>query len=345
MIFAFPHVYNMEFGGEFSDLKDAAVPSNSKVERAKAFIKSFSYNVFVTQHRSLGPVVICLEQRVICPSALIFFREGLLLESVDKDVRASSDFSHQLSYLLKKIQPSEIDAVSSFRRRTEGDLLETMTKKKLFSKVEKIDKKLKDSLLRACEIISPTKYKAGLLRMPAGTSYEDELFKVEEISPAFGDFLDSITDEGSTINGRFIGTEDEAQVLFHVGPYISLSAEKFVSHDPVVVVFKEGGLEDVFVPSAKANHTTQIFIVVCALPDVSGTPLYKVQVASKLRVDPFPPFLPQTAVFAPGKVFKDFMLTKIINGCRAASKVNSHFIQSLDSTLNGIVEGYRQADV
>ena len=70
----------------------------------------------------------------------------------------------------------EGDAISFGRRKTEGDLLDA--KRKGFTEVAVVDKRVKDALLRLCELISPSKHKVGILRMPPGTSYQDELFKV-----------------------------------------------------------------------------------------------------------------------------------------------------------------------
>lgn len=74
------------------------------------------------------------------------------------------------------LKVNEGDGISLGRRRTVGDLIEA--KKKSFTEVSNIDKKLKDSLLRLCEIVSPSKHKIGVMRMPPGTCYQDQLYKI-----------------------------------------------------------------------------------------------------------------------------------------------------------------------
>ena len=74
------------------------------------------------------------------------------------------------------------DFLTASRRRLESDILEA--KKKAYAVFSSSDIKLKTALLRFVDNIFPEKYKVGVLRMPKGTSYEDELFKVGTV-PAF----------------------------------------------------------------------------------------------------------------------------------------------------------------
>lgn len=93
----------------------------------------------------------------------------------------------------------------------------------------------------------------------------------------------------------------------------------------MVIVFKEGR-DDAFVPSTKHStssaspHYTltrllgsfcflEIYIVVQEL-QLNEDIYYRVQIATKLGIEPFPPFLPDPPVFVRGDTFKNFFLNK-----------------------------------
>jgi len=337
MIFAFSHVFNMEFGGEFKNNSCRFDLSDERASQGRYFLDKIPQQRFVANHRTLGPIIVCIEKTLTSPSALVFHKEGILFETLPNDIRPTPDCDKQLEFLLKKLG-STSDFAYSGRRRSESDLSEM--RRKLFETIKPSDLKFSELIHRIYDQVFPERYKVGLLRMPPGKSYEDELFKIDSVSPEFTKFLSLISDEGSTLNGRYLASHNNQQVLFHCGPYISLSSERFVSHDTVVIVFKEGGDDDVFVPSAKTSHRTQVYIVVAPITTPEGEQKYRVQLASKLRVDPFPPFLPENGIFAPGPAFKEFLLTKIVNGSRAGLRVTAPFIKTLEASLETVVGQY-----
>jgi hypothetical protein len=308
MIFAFPHVFNMEFGGEFHDERDSKfMLSDVRADEIRQFLVKSKHQVVLVNHRILGHLAICVEEGSVYPFAVIFHREGITMERRHGPDAFAANPIAAAQQIVDRMMRNP-DSISVGRRRSESDILET--KKKSYVVVPSSDAKLKASLLRFLEIVFPERYKLGLLRMPSGTSYEDELFKVDTISEVFKKFLKVISDEGSEVNGRYVANHNGSNVLFHCGPFISLSSERFISHDTVVIVFKEGGEDDVFVPSNKASHKSQVYIVVSPEKNRDESEGYRVQVATKLRLDPFPPYLPNNGHFDSGEALKEFLLTK-----------------------------------
>jgi len=342
MIFAFPHVFNMEFGGEFHDAKDVRFAlSDFRADEVKKFLVKTRHQVVLVNHRTLGHLAICVEEGSTSPTAIVFHRDGITIEKVHATDQFSTNpiaYAQNIMDKMMRTLRTNTDSFADLRRRSESDITET--KKKPYVVLPSSDAKLKTALLRFLEIVFPERYKIGVLRMPAGKSYEDELFKIDTVSKEFTDFLALFTEEGSRINGRYVANYNGSHILFHCGPFISMSSERFISHDTVVIVFKEGASDDVFVPSNKSSHKTQVYIVVSSDPNRDGSQGYRVQVATKLRLEQFPPYLPPNGHFDSGADLKNFLLGKVINGARVGSRAAGQVSTTLEATLQNALNPY-----
>jgi hypothetical protein len=84
-----------------------------------------------------------------------------------------------------------------------------------------------------------------------------------------------------------------------------------------MILFTEGNTP--FNPLCFASHFNHIFVVIRV--DPSSTPekrRYRMVIANKTGVDPYPPFLPDPPIFDKDDYFRDFLLVKLINAERAS---------------------------
>jgi len=126
------------------------------------------------------------------------------------------------------------------------------------------------------------------------------------------------------------------ELIFHVSTYLpfslddpqQLARKRHLGNDVVLLVFKEGNTPYVpFTVSSAFNHVILVIQPISYL----GETRYRLAVASKERVSSFGPELPEPALFFKDDVFREFLLTKMINGERAAMKADQ-FARSLSRT-------------
>ena len=204
-------------------------------------------------------------------------------------------------------------------------------------------------------------YKVGVLYWKEGQD-ENEAFG-NETSEAFDKFL-SVLGDRIVLKGfsKFRGglnviddsTGEESvfteykgfQVMFHVSTMLPLHEEdvqklerkRHLGNDIVIVIFKEGNIP--FDPTSLHTQFNHVFIVV---EEIDGD-CYRVEVVTKPDVPRFPPVLPRPPIFQNDDKFRQFLLTKIINGEKTAVLKAKDFRVKMKNTrkvyLDKMVEDY-----
>jgi len=342
MFFVLPQAYNVEYGSDEHASKPSFQYSDRRRDQGLSFLAKNDYTNYIVESRSLGPVVIALQEGGTSrPHALIFHKLGVDYVTIGGDEgRSNGNKNYQIANCLQQAAKKATVSwsVSYQRRSSESDL---SLIKPYYMAVPKDDAKFLDHVRAHFETVYPSKIKVGLLFMPKDKGYQDELYSVDGVSSEFTSFLSLITENGSQASGRYVAHKDHTEVLFHCSPHIHMSPEKFIAHDAVVVVFKQSP-SDVFVPSSKSIHKTQVYICVSLCGDQPGAdnPRYRMQVASKLHVQPFPPFLPTDSVWEHGETFRSFFLAKVVNAHRAATASSADYTKTLENQLDEATEFY-----
>lgn len=186
------------------------------------------------------------------------------------------------------------------------------------------------------------KYRVGLLYAKSGQFHENEIFQNNESSGDFDEFMELL---GSIIelkdwdrypgglditNGKTgkysLYTEfDGNEIMWHVPilmPFFGadeqqLERKKHVGNDRAIIIFREEGGEPIppDIISSKAIH---LCIIIQPFRQ-DGDVYYKMSIAYKESVPFFNPQLPSPCEFIKGNEFKQFLLTKLINGIQATS--------------------------
>ncbi|KAL0266725.1 UNVERIFIED_CONTAM: hypothetical protein PYX00_009193 [Menopon gallinae] len=114
--------------------------------------------------------------------------------------------------------------------------------------------------------------------------------------------------------------------MFHVStqlPYEKhdpqkLQRKRHIGNDIVCVVFLEADNTS-FSPSCIKSHFLHTFILVRTSPKIKRKPTrYEVSVVTRDEVGAFKPYLWEQSVFDKGPMFREWLLTKIVNGERAS---------------------------
>jgi len=212
--------------------------------------------------------------------------------------------------------------------------------------------KLQSHLLHLAELKDKDSkcYSIGILYVKENQTTEEQILSNENGSEAFTEFIlflgkkielkDWSLHRGNLdVTNNSNGTHSifakwkHHQVMFHVSTYLPYSAnaesqigrKKFIGNDITTIVFLDGE-NATFVPPAISGDFLHIFAVIRPCKTVNGEPGYELGVASKNGVRPFGPNLPSNPIFPRKKYFKDFLLTKLLNGHRAA--IQSPFMAS-----------------
>ncbi|XP_035507921.1 U2 small nuclear ribonucleoprotein A' [Morone saxatilis] len=186
-------------------------------------------------------------------------------------------------------------------------------------------------------------FKFGVIYQRFGQVSEEELFRNNEETPAFTEFLQLLGDtvelqdfkgfrggldvsHGQTGSQSVYTVHRQQEIMFHVstklpfteGDTQQLQRKRHIGNDIVAVVFQEEATP--FVPDMIASNFLHAFILVQVEAPGSDGPSYKVSVTAREDVPPFGPPLPNPAVFRKGPEFREFLLTKLINGELACYK-------------------------
>jgi hypothetical protein len=198
--------------------------------------------------------------------------------------------------------------------------------------------------------IQASRMKIGILYAKKGQQTEEEIFGNEHGSEEFEKFLrtlgDVITLEGwegfkgdLDVKHNRTGTQSvhtnfrKTEIMFHVSTYLPHSNEdqqqiakkRCIGNDLTTIIYLEEGA--VFKPPCVSGDFLHIFAAVQPATTKEGKPGFKVAFSSRDGVPSFGPVLPKPAVFASeGGYFRDFLLTKLLNGERAS--LHSAFLVS-----------------
>nr|XP_020488975.1 rap1 GTPase-activating protein 2-like isoform X2 [Labrus bergylta] len=179
-------------------------------------------------------------------------------------------------------------------------------------------------------------FKFGVIFQTFGQVSEEELFRNNEETPAFTEFLQLLGDtvelqdfkgfrggldvsHGQTGSQSVYTVHRHQEIMFHVstklpfteGDTQQLQRKRHIGNDIVAVVFQEEATP--FVPDMIASNFLHAFILVQVEEPCSDCTSYKVSVTAREDVPPFGPPLPNSAVFKKGPEFREFLLTKLIN--------------------------------
>ncbi|XP_073335052.1 rap1 GTPase-activating protein 2-like [Pagrus major] len=186
-------------------------------------------------------------------------------------------------------------------------------------------------------------FKFGVIYQRFGQASEEELFRNNEETPAFSEFLQLLGDtvelqdfkgfrggldvsHGQTGSQSVYTVHRQQEIMFHVstklpfteGDTQQLQRKRHIGNDIVAVVFQEEATP--FVPDMIASNFLHAFILVQVEEPCSDNTSYKVSVTAREDVPPFGPPLPNPAVFRKGPEFREFLLTKLINAELACYK-------------------------
>lgn len=179
-------------------------------------------------------------------------------------------------------------------------------------------------------------HKVGILYVKEGQKTEEEILENKTGSANFKEFLNFI---GQTVNLQgfegYNGGLDtkknrsgkksvftkwfDFEIMFHVSTHLPLLSDdekyvekkKHIGNDMTCIVFLDG--KNRFNPKTITSNFLHVYIVIQAL----GNSKYKMAITRKNGVPDFGPPLPSPPIFSKHEVFRDFLLSKIINAERA----------------------------
>ena len=183
----------------------------------------------------------------------------------------------------------------------------------------------------------------GVIYVKEGQYTEEEILDNNEHSPLFDEFLQIIGDK-VRLKGfdKYKGGLDTVhdltglysvythwrniEIMFHVStllPYEKndpqkLQRKRHVGNDIVCVVFLESNNTD-FSPACIKSHFLHTFVLVKVSPRSRRKPTrYEVSVVTRDEVGAYKPYLWEQSTFYNGVLFREWILTKIVNGERAS---------------------------
>ncbi|XP_029437233.1 rap1 GTPase-activating protein 1-like [Rhinatrema bivittatum] len=196
------------------------------------------------------------------------------------------------------------------------------------------------------EHVISNNFKFGVIYQMSGQTTEEEVFRNNEESLGFIEFLDFLGERiqlqdfqgfrgGLDVTRGQTGTESVytsyrgKEIMFHVStklPYLEgdpqqLQRKRHIGNDIVAIVFQDENTP--FVPDMIASNFLHAYVVVQAIYGDLGETFYKVSVTARDDVPFFGPSLPNPAVFRKDSEFRDFLLAKLINAeysCYKAEK-------------------------
>ncbi|XP_053469686.1 signal-induced proliferation-associated 1-like protein 1 isoform X1 [Ictalurus furcatus] len=204
--------------------------------------------------------------------------------------------------------------------------------------------KVTEQLMKLDEQGLSFQLKVGVMYCLAGQSSEEEMYNNEAAGPALEDFLQLLgervrlkgfskyraqldTKTDSTGTHSLYTTYKDYEIMFHVStmlPYTpnnkqQLLRKRHIGNDIVTIVFQEPGAK-AFSPKNIRSHFQHVFVVVQVHNPCSENTCYSVAVARSRDVPAFGPPIPEDVKFPKSSVFRDFLLTKLINAENAAHK-------------------------
>ncbi|CAF4521442.1 unnamed protein product [Rotaria socialis] len=201
-----------------------------------------------------------------------------------------------------------------------------------------------DLLIKYDESHVSNQHKFGIIYQCEDQLTEEDIFSNETHSPAMDKFLDLIGTRvklkdfrgfrgGLDVKSDHTGTESvyeqflNHEIMFHVSTLLphskserqQLERKRHIGNDIVAIVFQE--TETIFNPECIASQFLHVYLVITPL-DSDGTH-FKVSVIHRDSVPSFGPNLNHSTSFQCDHIFKQWLLTKLINAemasCRAST--------------------------
>ncbi|XP_023315246.1 uncharacterized protein LOC106654195 isoform X4 [Trichogramma pretiosum] len=200
-----------------------------------------------------------------------------------------------------------------------------------------------EELLKLDQVFIKSELKVGVIYVKEGQKEEEEILDNNEESALFDEFL-SILGDKVRLKGhdKYKGGLDTVhdltglysiytnwrgiEIMFHVStllPYErhdpqKLQRKRHIGNDIVCVVFLEAD-NTRFSPACIKSHFLHTFILVRVSPRIKRkVTRYEVSVVTRDEVGAYKPYLWEQSVFEKGPMFREWMLTKIVNGERAS---------------------------
>jgi len=170
-------------------------------------------------------------------------------------------------------------------------------------------------------------FKFGILTSSVvGICTEDDLYKTDEISSGFNEFLELMGKKLPIQSGYYNGSLTDAkdfywtkfkkrEVAFHVGPLIMggrLDRKRHVGNNVSVIIYQDNPENQIIDTSSFSSQFNSIFLVVQRIL-VNSETKYRIYVASKHSVQNVSPFLDSTNNIFSSKQVKKAVLTKLMN--------------------------------
>ncbi|XP_076659669.1 rap GTPase activating protein radish [Halictus rubicundus] len=200
-----------------------------------------------------------------------------------------------------------------------------------------------EELLKLDQVFIKSELKVGVIYVQEGQFTEEQILDNNENSPMFEEFLQILGDK-VRLKGfdKYKGGLDtihdltglysvytnwrSIEIMFHVStllPYEKNDSQKLqrkrhIGNDIVCVVFLEAD-KTAFSPACIKSHFLHTFILVRVSPSIKRKiTRYEVSVVTRDEVGAYKPYLWEQNVFEKGPMFREWILTKIVNGERAS---------------------------
>ncbi|XP_059620378.1 uncharacterized protein LOC132264278 [Phlebotomus argentipes] len=200
-----------------------------------------------------------------------------------------------------------------------------------------------EELLKLDQVFIKSELKVGVIYIKENQYTEEEILENNDNSPLFEEFLQLLGDK-VRLKGfdKYKGGLDTVhdltglysvhtnwrgiEIMFHVStmlPYErhdvqKLQRKRHIGNDIVCVVFLEAD-NTLFSPACIKSHFLHTFILVRVSARIKRKPTrYEVSVVTRDEVGAYKPYLWEQSVFVRDQMFREWILTKIVNGERAS---------------------------
>uniref|UniRef100_A0A0C9R792 RAP1GAP_0 protein n=1 Tax=Fopius arisanus TaxID=64838 RepID=A0A0C9R792_9HYME len=289
----------------------------------KYFYGSEHWNYF-TNDEDLGPVILSMKQETINGRDQFRILVRAISYTVHGLIPASCVFADR--YNREEVVKSLGKEVNINPPMTLGQLPDTP-----------------EELLKLDQVFIKSELKVGVIYVREGQYSEEEILDNNDSSPLFEEFLQILGDK-VRLKGfdKYKGGLDTVhdltglysvytnwrgiEIMFHVStllPYEKhdpqkLQRKRHIGNDIVCVVFLEADNTS-FSPACIKSHFLHTFILVRVSPRIKRkVTRYEVSVVTRDEVGAYKPYLWEQSIFEKGPMFREWMLTKIVNGERAS---------------------------
>ncbi|KAL7032949.1 hypothetical protein ACKWTF_007435 [Chironomus riparius] len=289
----------------------------------KYFYGSEHWNYF-TNDEDLGPVILSIKQETLNGRDQFRILVRAISYTVHGLIPASSVFANR--YNREEVVSSLGKEVNLNPPLTLGQLPDTP-----------------EELLKLDQVFIKSELKVGVIYVKEGQFTEEQILDNNENSPMFEEFLQLLGDK-VRLRGfdKYKGGLDTVhdltglysvytnwrniEIMFHVStqlPYEKhdpqkLQRKRHIGNDIVCVVFLEAD-NTAFSPACIKSHFLHTFILVRVSARIKRKPTrYEVSVVTRDEVGAYKPYLWEQSVFEKGSMFREWLLTKIVNGERAS---------------------------